>query len=241
MADALHPQRVRLKEAGVRMVDSERSAGETQAGYAQADHSQDGPANRLSEILNRIARDETRQRVSVADLFAAMGDRAFGALILIFALPNVVPTPPGTSAITGAPLVFLCFQLMLGMQPWLPKIIAERSMSHSDFAAIIKRISPWLARGERFLKPRLGVFVRPPAEYGLGLMAFILAVLLALPIPLGNILPAIALSLFAFALLEKDGVYALAGSFVFIVSLIVVGGVVLALGKAALLLFHASF
>lgn len=218
------------------MVDSESSDGHQHTFRAHTGH-----ANRLSEILNRIASDETRERVSIADLFAAMGDRAFGALILIFALPNIVPTPPGTSAITGAPLVFLCFQLMLGMQPWLPRMISDRSLSRTDFAAIIKRIGPWLARGERFLKPRLEGFVRPPAEYGLGLMAFILAVLLALPIPLGNILPALALSLFAFALLEKDGVYALAGSAVFVASLFVVGGVLLALCKAALLLFHATF
>lgn len=75
----------------------------------------------------------------------------------------------------------------------------------------------------------------------LGIMAFILAIILALPIPLGNILPAIALSLFAFALLEKDGLYALAGSMVFLLSIVVVAGVIVALGKAALLLFSISF
>ncbi|WP_083638659.1 exopolysaccharide biosynthesis protein [Rhizobium oryziradicis] len=223
------------------MVESESSAGEQHAGHSHKDHAHAVHANRLSEILNHIAKDDARERVSVADLFTAMGDRAFGALILIFALPNIVPTPPGTSAITGAPLVFLCFQLMLGMQPWLPKFIANRSMSHGDFKAIIARITPWLARGERFLKPRWEGLVRPPAEYGLGLMAFILAILLALPIPLGNMLPALALSLFAFALLEKDGIYALAGSAVFVISVVVVGGVVLALAKAALLLLHSSF
>lgn len=203
--------------------------------------SQAGHANRLSTILNGLAFDETRERVSIADLFTAMGDRAFGALILIFALPNIVPTPPGTSAITGAPLVFLTFQLMLGMQPWLPRFITERSLSRVDFAAIVTRIEPWLARGERFLKPRLEAFVRRPAEYALGLMAFILAILLALPIPLGNMLPALALALFAFALLEKDGAYALVGSLVFCVSLVVVAGVALALVKAAVLAMQTWF
>ncbi|HBF29163.1 exopolysaccharide biosynthesis protein [Rhizobium sp.] len=212
------------------MADSSSSDNHGQASGAQAGH-----ANRLSSILNRLAFDEARERVSIADLFAAMGDRAFGALILIFALPNIVPTPPGTSAITGAPLVFLSFQLMLGMQPWLPRVIADRSLSRADFATIVTRIGPWLARGERFLTPRLEGFVRPPAEYGLGLMAFILAILLALPIPLGNMLPALALSLFAFALLEKDGAYALLGSVVFCVSLFVVGGVAFALGQGAVL------
>ena len=47
---------------------------------------------RLSEILSGLAADERRSRISVADIFQAMGDRAFGALILIFALPNIVPT-----------------------------------------------------------------------------------------------------------------------------------------------------
>ncbi|MUZ63834.1 exopolysaccharide biosynthesis protein [Agrobacterium vitis] len=195
----------------------------------------------LSQILFRIAEDETRARVSIGDIFEALGDRAFGALILIFALPNIVPTPPGTSAITGAPLVFLAAQLMLGWQPWLPGWITKRSLARADFSAIVARIVPWLARGERLLKPRFGLLVRGPAENLLGIMAFILAIILALPIPLGNILPAIALSLFAFALLEKDGLYALAGSVVFLLSIVVVAGVIVALGKAALLLFSISF
>lgn len=218
------------------MLDSIGRDNQEQTSEAQAGH-----ANRLSAILTGIAQDETRERVSIADLFLAMGDRAFGALILIFALPNIVPTPPGTSAITGAPLVFLGFQLMLGMQPWLPKVIAERSLSRTDFAAIVTRIVPWLARGERYLKPRLERFVRPPAEYGLGLMAFILAVLLTLPIPLGNMLPALALALFAFALLEKDGAYALAGSVVFCVSLFVLAGVLWAFVQAAMLAMQTWF
>ncbi|MVA58799.1 exopolysaccharide biosynthesis protein [Agrobacterium vitis] len=195
----------------------------------------------LSQILFRIAEDETRARVSIGDIFEALGDRAFGALILIFALPNIVPTPPGTSAITGAPLVFLAAQLMLGWQPWLPGWITKRSLARADFSAIVARIVPWLARGERLLKPRFGLLVKGPAENLLGIMAFILAIILALPIPLGNILPAIALSLFAFALLEKDGLYAVVGSVVFLLSIVVVAGVIVALGKAALLLFSISF
>ena len=151
---------------------------------------------RLSGILTSIAGDESRERVSVGDIFEAMGDRAFGALMLIFALPNTMPTPPGTSALTGAPLVFLSAQLMLGQTPWLPRIIADRSMARSDFASIVSRISPWLARGERMLRPRLDIFIYPPAEYLIGLLCLILSVILALPIPLGNILPAIAICLF---------------------------------------------
>lgn len=212
---------------------------EDEAGAAGAGRSE-RHGGRLSGILMTLAGDGSRERISVADIFAAMGDRAFGALILIFALPNVIPTPPGTSALTGAPLVFLSAQLMLGQSPWLPKIIAERSMMRSDFASIVGRISPWLARGERMLRPRLGLFIYPPAEYLIGLLCFILSVVLILPIPLGNILPAIAICLFSFGILERDGLCVLLGTVVFVISVTVVAGVLFALVKGFILLLTAT-
>lgn len=195
---------------------------------------------RLSDVLTSIAGDDSRDRVSVADIFRAMGDRAFGALILIFALPNVIPTPPGTSALTGAPLVFLSAQLMLGQSPWLPSIIADRSMARSDFASIVSRISPWLARGERMLRPRLGFLIYPPAEYLIGLLCLVLSIILILPVPLGNIMPAIAICLFSFGILERDGVCVLLGAGMFAVSLTVVAGVLYALVKGFILLVTAT-
>ena len=65
---------------------------------------------RLSAILRQLAGDKSRERISIGDFFEVMGDRATGALILILALPNLVPTPPGTSAVLGAPLLFLAAQ-----------------------------------------------------------------------------------------------------------------------------------
>ena len=195
---------------------------------------------RLSEILSGLAADERRSRISVADIFQAMGDRAFGALILIFALPNIVPTPPGTSALTGTPLVFLAAQLMLGQKPWLPRIIADRSMTRQDFASIVTRVTPWLAKAERMLRPRLGFLIYPPAEYLIGFVCLVLAVILALPVPLGNILPAIAICFFSFGILERDGICVLIGTVIAGVAGAVVAGVVYALVKGFLLLVQAT-
>lgn len=213
---------------------------------AEADREAQGTGRRrrhggsLSEILSGLAVDEGRPRVSVADLFEAMGDRAFGALILIFALPNIVPTPPGTSALTGTPLVFLAVQLMLGQKPWLPRIIADRSMTRQDFATIVNRVTPWLARAERMLRPRLGFLVYPPAEYLIGFVCLALSLVLALPVPLGNMLPAIAICFFSFGILERDGICVLIGSAVSVVAVTVVAGVVYALVKGFLLLVSTT-
>jgi hypothetical protein len=177
-------------------------------------------------------------RVSVADIFQAMGDRAFGALDPDLRTAEHHPHAAGHRP-HRRPLVFLSAQLMLGQSPWLPKIIAERSMTRGDFASIVSRISPWLARGERMLLPRLGFLIYPPAEYIIGLLCLILSTVLILPVPLGNILPAIAICLFSFGILERTALRG-AGAAMTVVSLTVVAGVLFALSRGFILLLTTT-
>jgi hypothetical protein len=193
-----------------------------------------GPS--LSEILSRIAADETRQRISVGDLIAALHDRAIGALIFVFAFPNTIPMPPGTSSILGAPLLFLTAQLAFGRKPWLPKVIAERSMERVHFAAVVRRVAPWLARAERLLRPRLEILARPPFEYLIGGICLLMSIILFLPIPMGNSPPAVAICVFALAVLERDGIWVLIGTCTAIAAVAIVWGVLFALFQSALFL-----
>jgi hypothetical protein len=176
----------------------------------------------------------------VADLLSALQDRALGALMLIFALPNVLPTLPGTSALLGAPLIFLSAQLCLGMRPWLPGFIGRRSISRGQFAALVARAVPWLARAERLLRPRFGVLTRQPAQYGLGLVCLLLSIVIFLPIPLGNMLPALAVCLIALGLLGRDGVCVLLGLLAALAAVGLVWGVLYALFEAAVFVFFEA-
>lgn len=190
----------------------------------------------LSVVLFRLANDSSRERISIGDLLAALGDRAIGALMFFFAAPNILPVPPGVSTLLGAPLLFLSAQLMLGMRPWLPSVVTRRSLSREDLATLVRRIVPWLARAEKLLKPRLPVLVRPPVEHFVGLVCLVLAAVLMLPIPLGNTLPALSISLLALGVLERDGAWIAGGLLASVVSGAVVSGVVWAMVKAAVYL-----
>ena len=192
----------------------------------------------LLSMLQALANDDTRERISIGDLLAALGDRALAALLFVFAVPNVLPVPPGTSTILGAPLVFLAAQLAFGRQPWLPAFIADRTMTRADFAALVRRIGPWLARAERLLRPRAIALAQPPMEYLVGLVCLLLAVVLVLPVPLGNMLPALAISLLALGILERDGLWILAGLVAAAASAAVVSGVVYAAVKATVFFFR---
>jgi hypothetical protein len=195
----------------------------------------------LSQLLMQIACDASRQRISVDDLLLSLQDRAIGAMIFVFALPNIIPLPPGASSILGAPLLFLTAQLALGRKPWLPATIARRSIDRLHLEAVVGRIGPWLTRGERLLRPRLQFLARPPMEYLIGAICFLLAVILFLPIPMGNIPPAIAISIFALAILERDGLWVIAGLCTTIVAIAIIWGVLFALFESALFVFQRAF
>ena len=195
---------------------------------------QPAPVRRLplSAVLRQLAAEPGHERVSVQDLFAALGDRALAALLFVFAVPNVIPSPPGLSTILGVPLLFLSTQLLLGRKAWLPVLVARRSMARSDFEGLLSRVLPWLERAEKLLQPRLSAIALPPMEYFVGLVCLALAVILVLPIPFGNIPPALAIALMALGILERDGVWVLAGLLVTFLSLTVVSGVLVAVVKA---------
>lgn len=195
----------------------------------------------LSQRLTQLANDEARDRIAMADLLTLMPGQALAALILIFAAPNVVPGPPGLSAILGLPMVYLTFQLMLGRRPWLPPVIAQRTFARGDFAALVLRIAPLLARLEKLLRPRLPAMVSYHAERATGAFCFLLAIIILMPVPLGNMLPALAISLMMLGLLERDGLWVGIGAATGALSLVVVAGVIYAMIKAVIFLFSRVF
>lgn len=197
--------------------------------FSMADSTAGHGADRLSAILKAIAGNQQQDRISIGDLLHALEHRAIGALMFIFAVPNAIPVPPGVSAVLGAPLIFLAFQLMTGRRPWLPRVITERSLSRAEFEKVVNLAAPWLAKAERLMRPRLDFLARPPAEYAVGFVCLLLAIILFLPIPLGNMLPAFTICILALGVLERDGVWISIGLVLAVLAVVIVWGVVLAL------------
>lgn len=203
----------------------------------------DRKPRRLSDILQDIADVPAtpEQRISLGDLIEGFGNRTFGALLFIFAMPVSLPIAiPGISAVLGAPLLILSWQLMRGCeQPWLPAMMRSRSFRRVDFAKMLHRVLPSIRRVERLVGPRLIWLTSGRSEQVIGFFAFVLAVVLFLPIPFGNTVPALAIAILALAVLERDGVAAIVGTLVGVAGLGVVSGVVVALIKGAILIVQS--
>jgi hypothetical protein len=163
--------------------------------------------------------------------------------MFIFAVPNIIPTPPGTSAILGLPLVFLTYQVMIGRQTlWLPAVIRQRSISRDMLQTFVNKMTPVMTRLERILKPRAGFMVSSNlAERMLGLVAFPLSLILFLPIPLGNMLPAAAIACLALGLAERDGLAVAFGYVLSLASVALLAAVSSALYIGVMAFFRALF
>lgn len=196
---------------------------------------------RLSEIFHEIAQDAQNDRISVAHLLERLQDRAFGALMLVFAFPNILPSPPGMAGVLGLPLLFLSSQMMLGQLPWLPRFIARRSMTREAFQTLVGHAAPWLGRAERLLIQRLTLLSAPMAQRVIGALCLILSLVLVLPIPFGNLLPSAAICIIALGVLERDGLWVMGGVAAGAVAVAVVGGMAYAVIKSLIFVAVNAF
>lgn len=163
---------------------------------------------RVSYLLDQLARTWPGERISLGDITRLLGDRGYGVLMLVLALPGALP---GISSIAAVPLALIALQLAIGLpRPWLPRFLADRSLSRADFSRMVERTLPYLAWIERLLRPRLTVLAGPVGERVMGLVCLALALLLTIPV-LFNLPLVVPIALMSLAVLERDGVLAAIG------------------------------
>lgn len=165
----------------------------------------------IRALLDEYAIGDPDEVLCLRDLLAGLDRRAFGMLLFIATLPAFIPIPIG-GAVSGPLVMLIGAQLLIGMhRPWLPKFLAERGPHRHLLAGFDRRISPWLARLETIIRPRMPQLLGHRAAAMLtGLLLMLLGLLLSLPIPLTNYLFGGLLLMYALALLERDGVLMLA-------------------------------
>jgi hypothetical protein len=144
--------------------------------------------------------------VSVRKLVAAMGLRAHGILLVLFALPDAIPLPiPSVSAIVGVPLVLIAGHLVIfGEDSGLPKRVLERKIPTSVLRFAAGYGAPILRFLEFFTRPRWHAVLE--RERLIGLVCLYLAIILLLPIPFINFPPAVCIVVIAMGMVQRDGI-----------------------------------
>ena len=196
---------------------------------------------RLSDVFIEMAR-VVNGPVSIGTIRDALGERSLAALLLFFAAINLLPLPPGASAVLGLPLVIISAQMVYGARTaWLPKFVLQKSFTESQFRQVVSAMVPRLQWLERHVKPRYWPFWPKQGERIIGAIALVMAISVTLPIPLGNWLPAFSTAILALALTERDGVMFAAGCVVGTAALMIIAFVIGSAGVLAHLVWGKLF
>ncbi|WP_298123841.1 exopolysaccharide biosynthesis protein [Brevundimonas sp.] len=140
-----------------------------------------------------------------------LDERAYGLMILILAIPCLVPALYGVPQIVGIPILLLAGQMLVGRpEPWLPEAALKRTVSKAmldrmaDFAT--KRMG-WF---ERLSRPRLRLFAEGWAERAAA--GFMILATATIVLPMTNTVPSVALALMAVGLIQRDGLFVAGGA-----------------------------
>lgn len=145
----------------------------------------------------------------VAAIVDQLDQRAFGLLILLFAIPCLVPGLPGAQLI-AIPIFLLGLQMATGRsEVWLPKAALAAKVKRGWIDSIAGFVEKRLRWTEKLSKARLVGLASGWSERIIGMIIALAAVTIMLPIT--NTIPSAAITLIAVGVLQRDGLFTLTG------------------------------
>jgi hypothetical protein len=158
-----------------------------------------------SQVLKEVRAATQGDKVAVGDVLDGAGARVYGLALLLFALPEALPLPiVGLTAVVAIPLAIVSVWLILfGTGRRLPGWIRRRTIKRSWLEAGISKATGWLEWLETFSRPRMAEWTDLGRLFGV--ICLLLTFMLALPIPFGNIGPALCIAGIGFGILQRDG------------------------------------
>jgi hypothetical protein len=173
------------------------------------------PRGQTSRALRGAIAAIEGERLTLGQLVDALGRSGQGLVLLLLALPAFIPVPAlPTGFVFGTALSIVALQMAAGRQSLaLPDFLRRRSLPRKAVESTVERLDGFMSRLDGVLRPRLLALTDRMATVIVAILIFILGVTLVLPIPFGNQGPAFAIVVFAFGLLERDGLAIIAGVF----------------------------
>lgn len=181
----------------------------------------------VSQILYQVLSNDGQDSLTVGELMQRMEERGFGLVLMLLAIVALIPVlPPGASGVVGMLCIVGSLQMAWGRTtPWLPRRLRLYKLPEGVRNVLRTRGVRLLQGIERLSRPRLAPFRDETLLRATSVVILLMGVIMFLPLPFMNSLPAISVMATAFGLLNRDGVFLAIGT--------LLAGVVLALVAAS--------
>jgi hypothetical protein len=171
-----------------------------------------------SQVLEEVIRQAPGEYVTVGWLTSTLHRHSFGIIMLSLGL--LAMTPVG-STVPGLILAVMAVQLIVGRgEPVFPHFIMTRRLPTKQLLRLGGRAIQVLKYLEKAVHPRWPMTFEA-TKRAVGVMVLLLTIVLLLtPVPLGNVAPAMVISLISLAYVEEDGLLL---SVAFLAAIILIG------------------
>lgn len=171
--------------------------------------------NSLAERLNHLLDQAQAQDIPVKVVIDTLAGKGQAVLLILFSLPFCQPIQiPGFSAPFGILLSFIGLRIAFGHRVWIPKMLLEKKIPYTTLKKIASIAITITDKLRFFVSTRLTWLVQNPSLHIIqGLTITVLAILLALPVPIPftNLIAAYPLLAFGLGILEDDGLMIVIG------------------------------
>ncbi len=165
----------------------------------------------ISQRLRQAAADLPSERVSLQSLAQAHGSATQGSLLLLMAAPCLLPVP-GVGTVLGLGLAALAIAMWRGQTAEnLPERVAKIELPRLWARRVLVLLAATYAAASCLARSRLTGLAHAGRRSWTAATVGLMATIVVLPIPFGNVLPALALMLIGLALVFRDGVAMLLG------------------------------
>lgn len=195
------------------------------------------PEMSLAETLHNTARKIDSDKVTLRQLLEHIGEQGMLVFCMFLTIPFLFPISlPGVSTVFGLVILLIGIGVALNRVPWLPGRLMDKAIHTVHLIPALERAARLFARLDRIVRPRLLALTHGTTLNRLnGFMLVGGALLLMAPfgsIPLTNTLPALAILCLAVGMLQRDGMFVIAGYLALLGTMvwfgILIGGAVLA-------------
>jgi len=153
--------------------------------------------------------------LTVGAMLHLFGVRGFAFFLFVLALMNmVIFMLPGLSILFGLPMVILAVQMVLGLRtPIFPRFIRHRTVRRDVLSRGLALGIRGMQKTEHLLRPRFLILSGPHLDRLHSMLALVLSMMVALPIPFLNLPPSLGVVVLALGLMQRDGAF-IAASYV---------------------------
>jgi hypothetical protein len=174
-------------------------------------HQQDDVSQNVTRLLRRLSDDGGEAGLTLDEIRDRLDERAYGLLILLLSIPCLVPGLYGVPQVVGVAILLLAGQMLVGREePWLPRWLLNLRAKASWLKAMADFAESKLGWIDRLSRPRLRRFADGPGEKLAA--AFMILATLTIVLPMTNTIPSVALALLSVGLIQRDGLFVIAGA-----------------------------